>query len=36
VRRVLTHYAAYRAQLNLPMPRLNVELPTPQPDDIAF
>jgi soluble lytic murein transglycosylase len=36
VRRVLTHYAAYRAQQNLPMTRLSVELPRVQPDEIAF
>jgi soluble lytic murein transglycosylase len=36
VRRVLTHYAAYRAQQNLPMPRLSVELPSVQPDEMAF
>jgi len=36
VRRVLTFYAMYRAQQNLPMTQLSVELPKPQPDDIAF
>lgn len=36
VRRVLTFYAMYRAQQNLPMTRLSVELPRPKPDDIAF
>jgi soluble lytic murein transglycosylase-like protein len=36
VRRVLTHYAAYRAQQNLPMTRLSVELPEHKPDTIAF
>jgi soluble lytic murein transglycosylase len=36
VRRVLTHYAAYRAQQNLPMTRLSVELPSVQPDEMAF
>jgi soluble lytic murein transglycosylase len=36
VRRVLTHYAAYRAQQNLPMTRLSVELPPVQPDEMAF
>jgi soluble lytic murein transglycosylase len=36
VRRVLTHYAAYRAQMQLPMTRLDVELPKPKPDDLAF
>lgn len=36
VRRVLTHYAAYRAQQRLPMPRLSVELPHTRPDLVAF
>jgi soluble lytic murein transglycosylase len=36
VRRVLTHYAAYRAQQNLPMTRLDVALPTQRPDTMAF
>jgi soluble lytic murein transglycosylase len=36
VRRVLTHYAAYRAQQNLPMTRLDIALPAPQPDTMAF
>ena len=36
VRRVLTHYAAYRAQRNLPMPHLSVELPGERPDIVAF
>jgi soluble lytic murein transglycosylase len=36
VRRVLTHYAAYRAQQNLPMTRLSVDLPSVRPDEIAF
>ena len=36
VRRVLTHYAAYRAQKNLPMTRLSVELPRARPDALAF
>jgi soluble lytic murein transglycosylase-like protein len=36
VRRVLTHYAAYRAQQSLPMRELSVELPTPRPDTLAF
>jgi soluble lytic murein transglycosylase len=36
VRRVLTHYAAYRQQENLPMERLTLSLPEPQPDAIAF
>jgi soluble lytic murein transglycosylase-like protein len=36
VRRVLTHYAAYRAQQNLPMTKLSVELPKIERDEIAF
>lgn len=36
VRRVLTHYAAYRAQKKLPMPLLETRLPEPGPDEIAF
>lgn len=36
VRRVLTHYAAYRAQRGLPMERLEDTLPTPRADRIAF
>jgi soluble lytic murein transglycosylase len=36
VRRVLTHYAAYRAQQNLPMTRLDVTLPGEHPDSMAF
>jgi len=36
VRRVLTHYAAYRAQQNLPMTRLSVELPKVERDHVAF
>ncbi|MDD9932638.1 MAG: lytic transglycosylase domain-containing protein [Myxococcales bacterium] len=36
VRRVLTHYAAYRAQRDLPMTRLSVDLPEPQVDSMAF
>jgi soluble lytic murein transglycosylase len=36
VRRVLTHYAAYRAQENLPMERLTLSLPEPQTDTVAF
>jgi hypothetical protein len=36
VRRVLTHYAAYREQKNLPMERLSLSLPEPQPDPVAF
>lgn len=36
VRRVLTHYAAYRAQRSLPMPQLSVALPKATPDKMAF
>ena len=36
VRRVLTHYAAYRAQKDLPMTRLDVSLPPAKPDPLAF
>ncbi|HKU44710.1 MAG TPA: lytic transglycosylase domain-containing protein, partial [Polyangiales bacterium] len=36
VRRVLTNYAAYRAQQNLPMTKLSVELPEHRTDTIAF
>ncbi|HKP61153.1 MAG TPA: lytic transglycosylase domain-containing protein [Polyangiales bacterium] len=36
VRRVLTNYAAYRAQQNLPMTPLSVELPEHKTDTIAF
>jgi soluble lytic murein transglycosylase len=36
VRRVLTYYAAYRAQQKLPMTRLSVELPQLVPDPLAF
>jgi len=36
VRRVLTDYAAYRAQQNLPMPNLAVTMPRLQPDSVAF
>jgi soluble lytic murein transglycosylase len=36
VRRVLTHYAAYRAQQNLPMMKLSVELPKIERDTVAF
>lgn len=36
VRRVLTHYAAYRAQQGLPMERLSVSLPEVRPDPIGF
>lgn len=36
VRRVLTHYAAYRAQSDLPMTRLSLRLPDEKPDELAF
>jgi soluble lytic murein transglycosylase len=36
VRRVLTHYAAYRAAAGLPMTELSVDLPEAKPDTIAF
>ena len=37
VRRVLTHYRAYRAQEGLPMASLDDDLPTPRPDrEIGF
>ena len=36
VRRVLTHYAEYRAQQNLPMSQLSVELPERRADEMAF
>lgn len=36
VRRVLTHYAAYRARDGLPMVDLGVGVPPARPDDIAF
>jgi tetratricopeptide (TPR) repeat protein len=36
VRRVLTYYAQYRAQQNLPMTRLSVDLPQLRPDTLAF
>ena len=36
VRRVLTHYAAYRAQQKLAMTALSVELPELGPDEVAF
>lgn len=36
VRRVLTHFAAYRAQRELPMPLLQDQLPDPGPDEVAF
>ncbi len=36
VRRVLTHYAAYRAQRGRPLVRLDVHLPEVEPDPLAF
>lgn len=36
VRRVLSHMAAYRAQADLPMTRLAIDLPTNRPDSMAF
>ena len=36
VRRVLTHYSAYRAQQGLPMVALSAELPATKPDTVAF
>jgi soluble lytic murein transglycosylase len=36
VRRVLTHYAAYRAQEGLPMETLGTQLPEVEPDPLAF
>ncbi len=36
VRRVLVYYSQYRAQQNLPMTRLSVELPEQRPDPLAF
>jgi tetratricopeptide (TPR) repeat protein len=36
VRRVLSNYAAYRAQQNLPMAKLSVELPKIERDEVAF
>ena len=36
VQRVLTHYAAYRAQKALPMTQLGEALPRPRPDRMAF
>jgi soluble lytic murein transglycosylase len=36
VRRVLTHYAAYRAQQKLPMKLLSVRLPMARTDQMAF
>ncbi len=36
VRRVLTHYAAYRAQRGLAVAELDVELPDATPDPLAF
>lgn len=36
VRRVLTHYAAYRAQRGRPLTELDVQLPRVEPDPLAF
>ena len=36
VRRVLTHYRAYRAQQELPMIPLSTELPSARVDSVAF
>lgn len=36
VRKVLTHYAAYRARDGLPMIDLAANVPAPRPDDVAF
>jgi soluble lytic murein transglycosylase len=36
VRRVLSHYAAYRAQQGLPMERLHLEQPQIEPDTVSF
>jgi soluble lytic murein transglycosylase len=36
VRKVLTHYEAYRKQRDLPMPQLSVQLPTQRVDPLAF
>lgn len=36
VRRVLTHYAAYREQQGLPMQRLSTVLPAPRTDPVGF
>ena len=36
VRRVLTHYAAYRAQHKLPMTTISLRLPEPRTDEMAF
>jgi soluble lytic murein transglycosylase len=36
VRKVLVHYRAYRAQLDLPMPQLSTALPEPRVDPLAF
>jgi soluble lytic murein transglycosylase len=36
VRRVLTHYAAYRAQQELPMTMLSLRLPEARTDEMAF
>jgi hypothetical protein len=36
VRRVLSHYAAYRAQEGLPLPELHTTLPPRAADTVAF
>jgi soluble lytic murein transglycosylase len=36
VRRVLTHYEAYRAEQGLPVEPMETTLPTPRPDPVAF
>lgn len=36
VRRVMTHYRAYRAQLGLPMIEVSTQLPAATPDTVAF
>jgi soluble lytic murein transglycosylase len=36
VRKVLTHYEAYRKQRELPMPQLSVQLPAQRVDPLAF
>ena len=36
VRKVLTHYEAYRQQTELPMPQLSVQLPAQRADPLAF
>jgi soluble lytic murein transglycosylase len=36
VRKVLTHYEAYRQQRELPMPQLSLQLPAQRVDPLAF